>query len=191
MDVFVSYSSSDKTIADAVVATLERAQIRCWYAPRDIRPGKPYGEAIVDGIRECRLVVVIVSSHSIASPQVLREVERAIHYGHVIVPFRIENVEMKGSFELFLSVSHWLDAITPPLEQHLSKLTDAVRAQLDVLSGTPVAAAARSRPADSVATSSAAPAAADAPEISPDSWSQKPGGRIRRFFSGLLEDSDS
>ena len=68
MDVFVSYSSSDKTIADAVVATLERAQIRCWYAPRDIRPGKPYAEAIVDGIRDCRAVVVIVSSRSIDSP---------------------------------------------------------------------------------------------------------------------------
>jgi hypothetical protein len=185
MDVFVSYSSSDKTIADAVVATLERAQIRCWYAPRDIRPGKPYGEAIVDGIRECRLVVVIVSSHSIASPQVLREVERAIHYGHVIVPFRIENVEMKGSFELFLSVSHWLDAITPPLEQHLSKLTDAVRAQLNV--GTPAAVAAPKK-----AAASPPPAATpDANEISPDSWSKKRGGRIRQFFSGILEDSDS
>jgi hypothetical protein len=185
MDVFVSYSTSDKTIADAVVATLERAQIRCWYAPRDIRPGKDYGEAIVDGIRECRLVVVIVSSHSIASPQVLREVERAIHYGHVIVPFRIENVEMKGSFELFLSVSHWLDAITPPLEQHLGKLTDAVRAQLDI--GTPAAVASAKTPA----VSTAAPPAADAPEISPDHWSKKPRGRIRQFFSGLLEDSDS
>ena len=181
MDIFVSYSSSDKTIADAVVATLERAQIRCWYAPRDIRPGKPYAEAIVDGIRDCRGVVVIVSSHSIASPQVLREVERAIHYGHVIVPFRIEQVEMHGSFELFLSVSHWLDAITKPLEQHLNRLTEAVRGILNTDTPAPAAAPRAPEPTPQP----------DAPEISPDQWSKKSGGRIRQFFSGILEDSDS
>ena len=88
MDVFVSYSSRDKTVADALVATLERAQIRCWYAPRDIRPGTIYGEAILDGLRECRALVVIVSASSVASQQVLREVERAVHYGLTVVPFR-------------------------------------------------------------------------------------------------------
>ena len=34
---------------------------------------------------------------------------------------------MRGAFELFLSVTHWLDAMTPPLEQHLERLADAVR----------------------------------------------------------------
>jgi len=181
MDIFVSYSSSDKSIADAVVATLERAQIRCWYAPRDIDPGKPYGDAILDGLQTSRGVVVIVSRHALASPHVLREVERGIHYGLVIVPFRIENVEMKGAFELFLSVSHWLDAMTPPLEQHLDRLTDAVRSVLRI---------------DTLAPASKAPdqpAAAEEPvaEISPDLWSRRPRGRLRQFLSHLLEDNQS
>ncbi len=37
-DVFVSYSSNDKPTADALVATLEQQQIRCWVAPRDVTP---------------------------------------------------------------------------------------------------------------------------------------------------------
>jgi hypothetical protein len=42
-DVFISYSSHDKPIADAVCAGLEAAKIRCWIAPRDMLPGVPYG----------------------------------------------------------------------------------------------------------------------------------------------------
>lgn len=38
-DVFISYSSKDKPVADATVAVLEANGIRCWIAPRDIRPG--------------------------------------------------------------------------------------------------------------------------------------------------------
>ncbi|MCJ7625258.1 MAG: toll/interleukin-1 receptor domain-containing protein [Anaerolineaceae bacterium] len=38
-DIFISYSSKDKIIADAAVAALEKNDIRCWYAPRDISPG--------------------------------------------------------------------------------------------------------------------------------------------------------
>ena len=35
-DVFISYSSKDKHVADAVCVALEQHGIRCWLAPRDI-----------------------------------------------------------------------------------------------------------------------------------------------------------
>jgi hypothetical protein len=43
-DVFISYSSLDKAVADAACAALEAYGIRCWIAPRDIVPGKEWGE---------------------------------------------------------------------------------------------------------------------------------------------------
>jgi hypothetical protein len=46
-DVFVSYSSRDKAIADSVVHWLESAGVRCWIAPRDPVPGRNYGAQIV------------------------------------------------------------------------------------------------------------------------------------------------
>ena len=49
-DVFISHSTKNKTIADAVCATLEAHGIRCWMAPRDIKPGADWGESILDGI---------------------------------------------------------------------------------------------------------------------------------------------
>ena len=49
-DVFLSYSSKDKPVADAACHALESAGIRCWIAPRDIVPGAEWGASIVKAI---------------------------------------------------------------------------------------------------------------------------------------------
>ena len=125
-DVFISYSSRDKLIADAACATLEK-KIRCWIAPRDVLPGVPYGEALMEGITGCSILVLVFSSQSNNSPQVMREVERAVSKGITIIPFRVEDVAPSKSMEYFISGTHWLDALTPPLEQHLQHLARTVQ----------------------------------------------------------------
>ena len=135
-DVFVSYSSRDKPTADAVVARLEAARLRCWVAPRDILPGMEWGEGIIDGINRSRVMVLVFSSNANASPQIRREVERAVNKGLPIIPFRIEDILPSRSLEYFLSSPHWLDALTPPVEAHIQRLADAVTTLLSRLDGT-------------------------------------------------------
>ena len=130
-DVFISHSKNDKTTADALCAALEAAGIRCWIAPRDITPGKEWGEAIIDGISQCTVMLLIFSSNSNQSQQVRREVERAVAKEIVIIPLRIEDVPMTKTMEYFLSSPHWLDALTPPLESHLPKLVRTVKLLLE------------------------------------------------------------
>ena len=131
-EVFVSYSQRDKPVADAVVARLEQAGIRCWIAPRDVLPGRVWGEAIVDAIGSSRLMVVVLSGEANHSRQVLREVERAVAFDTVVVPFRIESVEPTGAMAYYLSSEHWLDAMTPPLEAHIGRLVDVAHALLGI-----------------------------------------------------------
>jgi hypothetical protein len=131
-DVFISYSSLDKTIADAACAALEAAGIRCWIAPRDITPGKEWGSAIIDGINESRVMVLVFSAHANDSPQIRREVERAVHKGIAIIPLRIENIVPTRSLEYFIGTVHWLDALTPPMESHLRRLIESVKAILQI-----------------------------------------------------------
>ncbi len=126
-DVFLSYSSRNKTVADAVCAGLEAEKIRCWIAPRDVLPGSNYGESIVDALEGCRVVVLIYSAASNVSPAVLREAERAMNRGKPIIPFRLEDVPMAKGMEFFLASCHWLDAMSPDMEQHIAKLAGAVR----------------------------------------------------------------
>ena len=151
-DVFISYSVRDKTVADAVCATLEGRKIRCWIAPRDVLPGKIWGEAIIEGLEQSRLMVLVFSSSSNNSSQVMREVERAVNKGIPVIPFRVEDVPLSKSMEYFISAAHWLDALSPPLEVHLQKLADAVGALLAVKGEeeaqpvTPVVAVPEERP---------------------------------------------
>ena len=138
LDTFISYSSPDKTAADAACAVLERAGIRCWIAPRDIRPGQEYGHAIIEAIDQCRVMVLIFSANANDSRQIHREIERAVSKGVPIIPLRIEEVVPTRSMEYFLGAIHWLDALTPPLEKHLQQLAEAVKAllQIDVAGST-------------------------------------------------------
>jgi pSer/pThr/pTyr-binding forkhead associated (FHA) protein len=125
--VFVSYSSKDKPTADAVCAELESHGIRCWVAPRDILPGHDWGGSIIEAINGSRVMVLIFSANANTSPQIKREVERAVSKGIPVIPFRIEDVAPVATLEYFISTPHWLDAFTPPLERHLRYLADAVR----------------------------------------------------------------
>lgn len=131
-DVFISYSSQDKTITDAVCATLEGRKIRCWIAPRDVPPGLPYATALVNAINDYKVFVLVLSKGSNTSGQVLREVEEAVDNGTPIIPLRIEDFEPTDAMRYYIKSIHWLDAMSPPLERHLGKLADSVQVLLSV-----------------------------------------------------------
>jgi TolB-like protein/Tfp pilus assembly protein PilF len=106
---------------------MEQNSIRCWIAPRDITPGTPFAEGIIDGIKGSKVFILIYSSNSNISPQVIKEVDRAVHHGLAIIPVRIEDVPMSKQMEYYISNVHWMDALTPPLEIHIEKLCRVVR----------------------------------------------------------------
>ncbi|GJJ05099.1 hypothetical protein RugamoR64_56370 [Duganella rhizosphaerae] len=136
VDVFLSHSHVDKVFADAICHRLEAADIRCWVAPRDIRPGDDWAESIIDAMDQAKMLVLIFSASANNSPQVRREVERAVNKGLMVLPFRIENVPLSKSLEYFISTQHWLDAITGDLEQHLDELSHCVAMLLERLPQT-------------------------------------------------------
>jgi hypothetical protein len=129
-DVFISYAHQNKTIADAICGTLETNRIRCWIAPRDILPGMNYQESIIDAIDESRIMVLVYSSFTNNSPHITRELTRAVSKNVIIIPFRVEDVPLSKSMEYLIGIPHWLDAMTPPLEQHIEKLVQTVKVLL-------------------------------------------------------------
>ncbi len=161
-DVFISYSSHDKPVADAVCAGLEAAKIRCWIAPRDMLPGVPYGEALGEALRESQILLLVFSSKSNDSGLVMREVESAVHKGIPVLPFRVEDVKPSAALDYFVKSIHWLDAITPPLENHLQSLVATVRLLLTrqqtgaVVAGRPGAVDTSEKPASPTPTFPAA-----------------------------------
>ena len=158
-DVFVSHSEKDRAIADAVVARLEAESVTCWTAPRDVVPGADWGESIINAIESSHIMILIFSKSANASPQVRREVERAVNKGVYIIPFRVHDIPPARSLEYFISSSQWMDAFSPPLERHLDNLAKTVKA---VLESSPLAGA--EMPAQAEKTSILRP------PICPASW---------------------
>jgi len=140
--VFVSYSLSDREPAFGIVARLEASGIECWIAPRDVAPGADWAAEIVEAIAAARVMVLVFSSSTNDSPQVRREVERAVHRRVAVLPFRIEEVLPSKSLEYFLSSQHWLDAFPPPLEPHYLRLSEYLRTFLSAPAAAPAAATA-------------------------------------------------
>ncbi len=129
-DVFISHSTNNRPVANAVCAALESAAIRCWIAPRDVLPGRSYSGEITRAIQQSKAFVLIFSEHSNNSEQVLREVQLAANSRLHIVQFRIDAVIPNDDLEYYLSGPHWLDALTPPLEDHLERLQSSMKALL-------------------------------------------------------------
>jgi len=135
-EVFVCYSARDKTVANAICAVLEAEGVRCWMAPRDILPGADWGESIIDAINDAKAMVLVFSSNANeAQSQIKREVERAVNKGIPVIPLRIENVMPTKALEYFLSTPHWLDAFTPPLDDHVRQLAYSIKQLLGKQAG--------------------------------------------------------
>jgi hypothetical protein len=126
---FVSYSQPDHDCAHALVSHLEAEGIECWIAPRDISPSSDWAAEIIDAISAARVMILVFSASSNQSPQVRREVERAVHKQVRVLPFRIEPVMPSKSLEYFLSAQHWLDAVPAPLETHFRRLCNHLKSQ--------------------------------------------------------------
>ncbi|MGA8026052.1 MAG: TIR domain-containing protein [Bryobacteraceae bacterium] len=164
-DVFISYRSEDKEAADRLCAALERENISCWIAPRDIPIGQEWATAIVEGLQRAKSFVVVLSSNSKNARQISREAELADRQRLPIITFRIEDVQPPSGLLYFLGNVQWLDAFGDRFDSAVARVAEVVR-QSD------------SYPAEKTAVHAAAPVQA-APEIQP-SKAQEPD---RKSFS--------
>ena len=136
-DVFISHSQHNSDVALQICKVLEEAGIRCWMAPRDVVAGRNWGASIVQAIGASRLFVLVFSAQSNTSPQVLREVERAVSRNVTVLPYRIEQVEPSPELEYYLSVTHWLNAFDADHAKHLTDLVRTARHILAIDEGPP------------------------------------------------------
>ena len=119
---FICHADEDRERAEEVCATLEERGLTCWIASRDVRAGAEYGAQIIRGIERSRCLVLVMSSSANASPHVRNEVERAVSKRKPVFPFRVEDVLPSPALELFVSSTHWIDAFTGRMVDHIDTL---------------------------------------------------------------------
>ena len=125
IDVFISYSSKDKHIADAVCHELEENRIKCWIAPRDVLAGMAYARQIIHAIKDCEILILIFSSSANESQHVSNEIDQGFKANKPIIPFVIEESNVNDELDYYLSRKHWLVAY-PDYKQKTETLIKTV-----------------------------------------------------------------
>jgi hypothetical protein len=180
--IFISYASQDGVAAQAVCQALEDAGLACWIAPRNVRAGDFYADAIVQAINSCQVLVLILSRNAIDSPHVIREVERASAKMRPIISIHIDSTPLPPGLEYFLSASHWLDASQGPISRIVPSLIESVRSHQ-------TGSSHRATPGASVAAPTRAPAALPAAigTRAPATWTKLAGVLLlASMAAGLL-----
>ena len=124
-DVFISYSSKNQKVVEAMCAYLEQHKVRCFVAYRDIPKGVVWAKAIVEALDESKMMVVVFSEEFNLSDQVDREIELASEDKKPILTFRISNTMFKGAKKYYLKNINWIDAFPNP-ENLFDSLLDNV-----------------------------------------------------------------
>ena len=93
---FISYSSKDGAFAQQLYADLRAKNVRCWKFDEDAKWGELMWGEIDTAIRHYDKLVVVCSKHSLESPPVIREIERALQkedreHKNVLFPVRIDD----------------------------------------------------------------------------------------------------
>lgn len=75
--VFISYSTKDQDFTERIYDALSKGEIKCWYAPHEMRGGKTIREQVVQGIRQRERLLLILSESSMCSEWVHYEIAQA------------------------------------------------------------------------------------------------------------------
>jgi hypothetical protein len=126
-DIFVSYATADTDSVMNIVSELKDQGLKCWMAPRDIRPGEEFGAEIIRGIRSSANFIVFLSHTSVRSRHVRAEVERAVTAAKPMYPVRLSDVEIGEALEFFLSIHQWVDIFDDPAGDSVKRLADAIK----------------------------------------------------------------
>lgn len=129
-DVFISYSTADLESTTALARTLAQRGIGFWLAPVQIQPSESFLSAIAEAIPQVRVMVFLLSEHSIHSPWVVREAVMGISQQISVFAVRLGEVALTPKWQLMLTDTQW-DSAGPMLtDADLARLAKLISKRL-------------------------------------------------------------
>jgi adenylate cyclase len=129
-DIFISYSRKDSEQALTLAERLRTCGMEVWIDQRGIEAATSWSGEIVDAIDGCKAFIVLLSSSSIESLNVIKEVSLAAEQKKKILPLDLEPVELPRDLKYHLA----------GIQRAPIANTDAILRALNKLGIAPVAA---------------------------------------------------
>jgi adenylate cyclase len=98
-DIFISYSRRDSEDALSLKAKLEAEGFSVWLDVHGIEGAEQWAREIVEGITSCSTFILLLSSSSVLSENVLKELSLASEKGKRVLPVDIGFISLPPSFE--------------------------------------------------------------------------------------------
>ncbi len=107
-DVFLCHSSSDLELAEKIYEAMEGSGHCCFFSNRTIPPGVTWSAAVVRGIENSKVMVLILSDAANDSDEVLREVTLASENKVSIIAFFLTTSPISYRLKYYLNSRQWL-----------------------------------------------------------------------------------
>lgn len=106
---FISYSGKDRNFAEKLNADLQKAGVRSWFAPEEMKMGDKSRQRVNQQIRIHEKLLIVLSEFSIESTWIQQEVEAALEEERnrnrsVIFPIRIDENSLDGEKEWLVNL---------------------------------------------------------------------------------------
>jgi len=125
-DIFISYSRRDQEFVTRLAGDLDKQVAGVWFDQSDIQVGQQWHNEIIDGIRECKAFILVLSPDSAESRYVREEVNKALELGKPIIPILYRSAKWTGEFETLVKDVQTLDLRSGSYTENFQKLVDGL-----------------------------------------------------------------
>ncbi len=130
-DIFISYSSHDKAVAEKIAEWLKSEGLEVWYDKWEILVGHDIVDKVYTGIRDSRFLLVLLSEKSVKSKWVQQEINAAklteIESGYTVVLPAIIDEKAKPLIPEALKTKRYAN-LAANFESAMSEIVRAVSA---------------------------------------------------------------
>jgi hypothetical protein len=125
-DIFISYSRRDQEFVTRLASDLDAQVAGVWFDQSSIQIGEDWHEEIMEGIRECKAFILILSPDAMDSRYVREEVNKALELGKPIFPILYRPAPWKDEIATLVKEVQTLDLRSGSYTDNFYKLVDGL-----------------------------------------------------------------
>jgi TIR domain-containing protein len=125
-DIFISYSRRDLEFVTRLASDLDALVSGVWFDKSDIRAGERWRDSITNGIRNCKVMILVLSPDAAASKNVRDEINSALEAGKTIIPVLYRATELQGGLADLVHETQYIDLRRGSYSDNFQTLVDGL-----------------------------------------------------------------
>jgi hypothetical protein len=125
-DIFISYSRRDQEFVTRLASDLDAQVAGVWFDQSTIQLGQKWHDEIMEGIRDCKAFILVLSPDAMESRYVREELNKALELGKTIFPVIYRTAKLSGEFESLVKDVQTLDLRSGSYTDNFQRLVDGL-----------------------------------------------------------------